>query len=185
MTILLPCLSVGPAGCGKDSRSTASPSPSPGASVVLISIDTLRADHLSAYGYPRPTSPNIDAFARRCLQFDHAYSHASSTGPSHMTMMTGVLPEVHMVWHTQHNQLASGVPYLAEILGGHGYDTAAFTDGGYLTPNFGFSRGFATFQFHLQEFQHKLDEVQQWLDETRDRTRPVFLFVHTYGVHAP
>ena len=68
--------------------------------LVLISIDTLRADHLSAYGYARPTSPRIDAFAREALVFDEAFTTSPWTLPAHASMLTGLYPEEHGAGHT-------------------------------------------------------------------------------------
>jgi len=77
------------AGCGERPRPN----------VVLVSVDTLRADHLSGYGYERPTSPHIDALAAESVLFENAQAASSSTAPSHMTMLTGVLPRVHGIFN--------------------------------------------------------------------------------------
>ena len=82
------------AGCGPKAR----PTPEfPGAPVVLISIDTLRADHLPAYGYSRVETPNIDALQRDAIVFENAYSHSPLTFPSHASLLTGLLPPEHGV----------------------------------------------------------------------------------------
>ena len=158
--------------------------PRPGSHLVLISIDTLRADHLSCYGYERETSPNLDALAVSSLLFEDVLACASSTAPSHMSMMTGVLPLVHGIENEVHHSQAPQAPLLAELLRDQGYVTAAFTDGGHVSENEGFDRGFDHFDSRYEWFDKKLDRVQQWLSEA-DESEPTFLFVHTYGVHAP
>jgi len=150
----------------------------------LISIDTLRADHLSCYGYERTTSPNLDALAQQSLLFEDVLSCSSSTAPSHMSMMTGVLPLVHGIENEVHHSQAPQAPLLAEILEEQGYVTAAFADGGHVSENEGFDRGFQHFDSRYEWFEKKLDRVQRWLREADD-SEPTFLFVHTYGVHAP
>jgi arylsulfatase A-like enzyme len=157
--------------------------PRPDARVVLISIDTLRPDHLSCYGYERETSPFIDALAAESLVFDDVRAHSNNTAPSHLTMLSGVLPGVHGVDHRSLAAPAPDVPLLAELLSARGYDTAAFADGGYVSEPFGFARGFDEFVSVYEPFDMKLDDVERWIDDTGDG--PAFLFVHTYGVHAP
>jgi arylsulfatase A-like enzyme len=157
--------------------------PRPGARLVLISIDTLRPDHLSCYGYERPTSPSIDALAAESAVFDDIRSHSNNTAPAHLTMLSGVLPGVHGVDHRSLSAPSPDVPLLAELLAARDYDTAAFADGGYVSEAFGFARGFDRFQSSYEPFDRKLDDVEQWIEAAGDG--PAFLFVHTYGVHAP
>jgi len=157
--------------------------PRRGARLVLISIDTLRPDHLGCYGYERQTSPFIDGLAAESLVFDDVYSHSNNTAPSHLTMLSGVLPGVHGVDHRSPAAPAPDVPLLAELLAARGYDTAAFADGGYVSAPFGFARGFDRFASAYEPFDRKLDGIEQWIEAAGDG--PAFLFVHTYGVHAP
>jgi len=157
--------------------------PAPGRHVIVISIDTLRADHLGCYGYGRPTSPHLDALARESVLFERAYSNSNSTAPAHMTLMTGVLPPVHGVRHREARGPSGSLPLLAELFGRAGYATTAFADGGFVTAAFGFARGFERFESRLQRFDEKVDEVVAWLPDRPER--PQLLFVHTYGVHAP
>src|SRR5262245_31161425 len=147
--------------------------------VVLISIDTLRADRLGVYGQERPLTPQLDAFAQHAWLFERVHSNCNSTGPSHMTMLTGALPPVHGVRHNAGLAVAPGLPTLAERLRAAGYATVAFTDGGYVLPAFGFDRGFDRFEAHLQSIENKLADVQAWLEAAPDT--PTFLFLHTYA----
>ena len=111
------------AGCG----SGVPPSPVfPGAPVILISIDTLRADHLPAYGYARVETPHIDALQRDSVLFENAYSHCPLTLPSHLSMLTGLLPAEHGVRANLGYRFdGSAHPTLARILRPHGYATGA------------------------------------------------------------
>src|SRR3989442_8433415 len=110
-------------GCG---TSVPPPAAFPGAPVILFSIDTLRADHLPAYGYSKVEPPNIDALQRDSILFENAYSHCPLTLPSHLSMLTGLLPAEHGVranlgYHFDGN----AHPTLARILRTHGYATGA------------------------------------------------------------
>jgi arylsulfatase A-like enzyme len=165
-------------GCGHQAAATDG-----GPHVIVLSIDTLRADHLGCYGYERPTSPHIDALAGDALLYENVHAHSNSTAPSHMTLLSGVLPPTHGVRHRAARGPSPDLPLLAELLGRAGWQTAAFADGGYLTAPFGFARGFDVFDSRLERFDAKLDRIERWLGTAEDR--PTMLFVHTYGVHAP
>jgi arylsulfatase A-like enzyme len=112
--------------------------------VVVILIDTLRADHLSCYGYARPTSPTIDAIAKEGARFDAAYAAAPWTRPSVASLMTSLYPSSHDVY-SQWRKLPSELPTLAEMLQKRGYRTAAFSANLQVSPTFGFGRGFDSF----------------------------------------
>ncbi len=156
-----------------------------GKSVVLVSIDTLRADHLGAYGYTRPTSPHFDALARESLVYERAYSQAPYTAPSHMTLFTGVLPAVHGVvnWHSRTlRRVSERLPTLASLLAKAGYTTAAYSGGGNLHPEFGFDQGFDSF---VMTRWQDIGAAGHALLETARRGGRFFFFAHTYQVHAP
>jgi arylsulfatase A-like enzyme len=160
--------------------------PLAGRSVVVISIDTLRADHLGAYGYPRSTSPNLDALARESVLFERAYSVSPATAPSHMSLLTGVMPSVHRVvsWHsTGERRLSDALPTLATLLKQAGYATHAHTGGGNVHDAFGFDQGFDTFSMapwgDLELMGLALEDV------ARRAKGPFFFFGHTYQVHGP
>ena len=130
------------AGCSPDAPSQPN--------VILVSIDTLRADHLGCYGYDRDTSPFIDALAERgnAVLFERCFAQASTTAPSHMSFLTSLHPTVHGVPNIPPEGGVSGMDLpdrtktLARILKDAGYRTAAVVDGGYLEPVFGFEQGF-------------------------------------------
>ncbi len=111
-------------------------------SVILVTIDTLRADHLSFAGYPRKTSPNLDAFAKRGISFEWAISPCSYTLPSHASIMTAVSPPVHGLRANGLFRLGPQLPTLATVLKSAGYRTGAFVGAFVLDARFGLNRGF-------------------------------------------
>ena len=110
--------------------------------VVLISIDTLRADHLGCYGYGPPTSPNLDRWSREAVVFDLAFAQAPSTLPSHASIFTSMLPSHHGALYAVGRPLPDRVTTLAELLQESGYSTAAFFGAALLDSDFGFAQGF-------------------------------------------
>ena len=161
--------------------------------LVLISIDTLRADHLGCYGYDRETSPRIDRLAAEGIRFDRAYSQASWTLPAHMSVMTSQYPHVHGV-DNDRVALAERATTWAEVLSRAGYRTAAFVSHIYVKAKWGFGQGFD--EFHelradtavyspsvdtSYKAERITDEVASWL-EGRPR-EPFFLFVHYFDPH--
>lgn len=136
------------------------PEISPGApNVVLVIIDTLRADHLSVYGYDRPTSPHIDELARQGVLFDDAISASSWTLPSHASMMTGTYPHVHRA-DTFKSVLPANLPTLASEFERDGYRTAAFSANIYFfSRRHGFGPGFTHFGDFFQSPAEALDRV--------------------------
>ena len=161
--------------------------------VLLISIDTLRADHLHCYGYERDTSPNIDRLARGSTRYAQVYAPAPWTLPSHATMMTGI-HGFDLGLRDGTDRIPETVPMLAELLRAHGYQTAAFVDSrkkGFVGAERGFDRGFDVFEHaphrddlvHLFDAAVTMDEGLAWLRD-RDPERPFFLFLHTKAVHA-
>jgi arylsulfatase A-like enzyme len=159
-----------------------------GRNVVLVSIDTLRADHLGAYGYPRPTSPGIDALGRESMLFERCYSQSPLTAPSHMTLLTGVLPPVHGVcnWGKAGGEarLSDALPTLATILSRAGYRTAAHVAGGNVHEAFGFDQGFDAWTSVEWGDLDSAGLMMASLAGQKPR-KPFFFFVHTYQVHSP
>ena len=169
--------------------------------LVLVSIDTLRADHTGPYGYARDTTPTLTRLAGQGLLFEQAYAASASTGPSHATLFTGA----HVLSHglvKNGLDLAPGEQTLAETLRAAGYQTGAVVGSFVLDPKFGFDQGFdhydarfrrrtgaaGVWQDHAFEvFERRADEVSdiaiEWLDGLAP-DRPFFLFVHYYDPHA-
>ena len=164
-------------GCTGDGREETPPN------IILLSIDTLRADRLGAYGYERPTSPTIDALAARGARFDRAFAESPWTLPSHMTMFTGLHPGVHGATAPM-AKLRDTIPTLAERLREAGYRTFAHTGGGNVRGTVGFARGFEEYIDSKGDFSLTLAAGRQRIEEI-DRAAPYFLFLHTYATHCP
>ena len=157
--------------------------------VILISIDTLRADRLGVYGSYRPTTPAIDAFAAEAALFAEAWSVWPETSGSHMSLFTSRYVSEHGVT----SFIATPPPsmtLLAEHLRAAGYLTRAFTEDGGVWANAGFARGFSAYgerrsmtSVYTGEAAATFADATRWVESHTDRT--FFLFVHTYQVHAP
>jgi arylsulfatase A-like enzyme len=161
-----------------------------GLNVLLISIDTLRADHLGCYGYPRPTSPHLDAFAAEGVRFARAISQSPWTTPSHMTLFTSLHPSSHQLNQSYESFLRTArvlpeaTVTLAEVLREHGYRTLALTGGGTVAGRLGFDQGFEEYLEGYYNLGNRVwNQLQTWLDAPREA--PFFLFLHTFHVHAP
>jgi len=154
----------------------------PGTPVLLVSIDTLRADHVHCYGYGRETSPAIDAIAAEGVRFAHCISQAPVTLPSHITMLTSLYPTVHGVV-TGSSRLADRTTTLAEVLRDEGYATAAFVDGGYMMGRFGFRQGFQAYHDRTRGIAVLRREAMAWI--SRRGGERSFCFLHCYDVHSP
>lgn len=173
---------------------TKRPGPSP-LNVLLISLDTLRADRLGCYGYDRPTSPTIDwKLAVQGTLFQRAYSQYPQTFGSHMTLLTGLYPCAHGLPGPKgaKRALSGDVDSLAELLRAAGYRTGAVTEGGYVNASVGFARGFGSFTefmrlsregFPAGMVAETFGNGARWI--AREQDRPWFLFLHTYQVHEP
>jgi arylsulfatase A-like enzyme len=156
--------------------------------LVVISIDTLRADHLSLYGYGRDTSPALDAFAADALVFESAWSQSPKTAESHMTLFTGLYPLAHGVRNLrdESESLSEDVPTLAAILRRAGYRTAAYHGGGNLDAELGFDRGFDSYE-RPGDVGEVFARGAAWLEDAAgDPGRsPFFLLLHTKVLHDP
>ena len=159
--------------------------------VVLIVLDTLRADRLHLYGYEHPTTPRLDAWAqRRGVVFEKAVAPAPWTLPSHVSMLTGLDAVVHGV--NYHHNAPAELELLAERLRDVGYSTAAFTGGAYLAARYGLAQGFDRLVYWSEtpqpsamaddELESSLRGTLRWLETS---TEPFFLLLHTYEVHSP
>lgn len=179
--------------------------------VVLIVLDSVRRDHLSCYGYGRPTTPNIDGLAREGVLFARAYSTSCWTIPSHASLFTGLYPSQHRA-DFDTKWLESDRPTLAERLGRRGYDTACITANGYVSHNTNLDEGFgltvdvgrlrggprgfwprAVRSLHRRwrnwraadrGTRRATELACRWLRE-RDTSRPFFLFMNFMDCHLP
>jgi arylsulfatase A-like enzyme len=163
--------------------------------LLLITLDTLRPDHLSVYGYKRETSPSISKLAKDSIIFDKAFTVATNSGPSHATMLTGLYPPQHgLVDNGQ--RILKEVPTLAETLSQSGYDTAGFVGYHALNRESGLDRGFQHFEFNpianhehdekkLEDDQKGFVAVADWLESwvTTPEKHPFFVWMHVQNIH--
>ncbi len=160
------------------------PAPPAYDNVVLVTIDTLRADHLGAYGYPRPTSPYLDQLGREGVVFWHAVAASSHTAPSHATILTALYPEQHRVL-VNGQALDPQIPALADIAANAGIQTAGFVSVRFLA---GLQSGFDTFDAEVEDAEvfrtadGTVDRAIEWLRQ-RDSGRRFALWVHVYDPH--
>lgn len=156
------------------------------ASVVIVSLDTLRGDRLGFMGYIRPTSPNLDRFADEGAVLERASAASSWTLPSHVSLFTGLLPYDHRILHVG-QRVRPELRMLAERFRDAGYRTGAFTGGGYVSWGYGFDQGFEVFRDHdeLRDGGPGLlaGNALAWAREHAHE--PIFLFVHSYEPHGP
>ena len=152
--------------------------------VLLISIDTLRTDHLASYGYGRNTAPNLEAFMDSALRFEHAYTNHPWTLTSHATMLTGMLPSAHGI--NPDRALDPKVPTVAALLRYEGYRTVAVVDDNdWLHPRFGYGRGFERYLQLDGSAKPKVEEMLASLDDLAFQgDAPFFAFAHFYDVHS-
>lgn len=179
--------------CGREPTAGSSERPN----LVLIVVDTLRADSLGCYGSSRPSSPRIDELARSGFLFENAQSAAPWTAPALLSLFTGLYPDAHGVRDfPDPPRVSDGVATLAELLAARGYESAAFTEGGYAKGDFGLDRGFGHYErqqgddeSHVSNMlfpsrlASNLEKSASWLRARRER--PFFLFFHTYEPHYP
>lgn len=176
---------VGLAGCAPDGADPMRPD------IVLIVIDTLRADHVGIYGSERPTTPHIDALAREGSHYRRAFAQSSWTLPSMTSLLTGLLPHKHRVGrdpedHKRFGRLAPEIPTLAERLADVGYARGAIMNNTFLAPEFGLARGFDDYDYRgatkwkVRSAEDTVDAALAW---TADQDRPYFLVVHFMEPH--
>ncbi len=133
----------------------------PSPSIVLITVDTLRADHCSAYGYALDTTPRLEQLAREGARLETAYVPMPSTGPAHASLFTSRYPLAHQVLKNGH-VLASEYPVLAEALAGAGYTTAAFVSSFVLDQRFGYGQGFELYDDDFRGADSSYRGIQLW-----------------------
>jgi arylsulfatase A-like enzyme len=177
--------------------------PAPPPNLLLVSLDTTRADHLSTYGYARETSPNLTKLAAAGARFELAFAPAATTAPSHASVFTGRYPLAHGVVKNGIS-LGDAEETLAEHLRAAGYQTAAIVSSFVLDPRFGWQQGFDHYDADLsatgagrewegrivrEGFERRADATTaralRWLAAQRDPARPFFLFVHYFDPHDP
>ena len=165
--------------------------------VVLVTLDTTRADHLGCYGDSEARTPALDALAQRGVLFAQAATVAPLTQPAHSSIMTGLYPTFHGVRLNGSTALGASQTTLAETLVSQGYDTGAFVGAFVLDGRWGLNQGFGVYddRFDMKKFKHLdlagvqrpadqvVDAALAWLDGRKDR--PFFAWVHLYDAHSP
>ena len=176
-------------------RTATRPPPPPAGTrpnLIIYLIDTLRADHLGAYGYPRPTSPEIDRFAAGAVRWIEGRAQAPWTRPAVATILTGLYPVAHGAQRDR-ERVPETVELVSERLAAAGYETAFFTTNAHVVPKFGFDQGWSTYRYVTQRrgrARRPVDsaainaQVFEWLAR-RDDSRPFLLVVHTLDPHDP
>ncbi len=188
-------------GCRKSARQSKRPN------VIFVSMDTVRRDHCSVYGYEKNTTPQLSSFAQSATSFDLAYSPASSTGPSHATFFTSLHPIAHGV---KKNGFILDAEFttIAKILQNNGYQTAAVIGSFVLKSKFGYANGFEFYDEDFDPKEAKRPYLKEWADMLIDATfdrraqfvtnrsvnwiknkanpaAPFFLFIHYFDAHDP
>jgi arylsulfatase A-like enzyme/tetratricopeptide (TPR) repeat protein len=166
--------------------------------ILVVTIDTLRADHVGAYGYSGVDTSNLDKLASSGVLFENAVSQVPLTPPSHACMFTGTYPTVHEVRDTGGFVLSQSRLTLAEVLREHGWATAAFVGSAVLSRAFGLNQGFDTYDDKIHEaagrsvsleFPYRragevIDRALSWI-EGQSGQHPYFLWVHLFDPHTP
>ncbi len=166
--------------------------------LVVVTVDTLRPDHLHCYGYSKIETPAIDSVAKDGVLFENAITQTPLTAPSHASIFTGLNPPTHHVRDTGGFILGSSSTTLATILQKQGWDTAAFISSAVLKKLFGLNQGFRVYDDQmpkpgkghefLEDAERRagdtVDRAIRWLDTTQSG-HPFFLWVHVYDPHAP
>jgi arylsulfatase A-like enzyme/Tfp pilus assembly protein PilF len=169
---------------------------------VLITLDTVRADHLGAYGYAAAETPALDRLAREGVRFAQVSSAVPLTLPSHSSLLSGLLPPHHGLRNNGSGAFPPETATLASVLAGRGWRTGAFVGSFVLDRRFGLARGFDVYDDEIERDPHAgesleaerpgstvMDRALAWLAqegaETQSPAKPFFLWVHMYDAHAP
>jgi choline-sulfatase len=175
-----------------------STSPATRDNILLITLDTTRADRLGAYGYPQARTRWLDRLAAEGVRFDAAFSPAPITLPAHASILTGLYPFEHGVRNNGNFYLEDRFETLASLLSKHGYRTAAFVSSFVLDRRYGLARGFETYDDRMQGAQAQVVNLEAerrgdrtsaalnaWLDGQPTGSAPFFAWLHLYDPHEP
>jgi arylsulfatase A-like enzyme len=185
-------LAIVAGGIGGGTSSCSRPPHRP--NVLVLLLDTLRADHLGVYGYARATSPNIDRFAKENWNFTRTFTSAPWTPPAVATVLSGLYATSHGMMPPDETpgldkpsrRLDEKVLTMAEILKGAGYRTAAFSSNPWITPEFGFGQGFDAFDVEVDARADVVtDAGLARIDALRAEPEPFFVYLHYLDPHGP
>lgn len=182
------------AGCSP--KETSAPA-AVASNVLLVTLDTVRADRLGCYGYEKAETPWLDRLAEDGIRFEQASAQVPLTLPSHASLLSGLLPPHHGLRNNGAGAFPEGTATLATLLSGAGYRTGAFLGAFVLDRRFGLGRGFATYDDEIERApganvvleaerpgREVVDRALAWLGQ-QDAKQPFFLWVHLYDAHAP
>lgn len=189
-------LAISALGCGRGPASDGLPRAAPGTSVLLVTLDTTRADRLGAFGHDRAGTPHLDALARSGAAFESAFTPAPTTLAAHASILTGTYPPHHGVRFNLRFRLADRPATIAEILKARGYRTIGVVAAAVLDRKFGIARGFDSFDDDLGDATRAETGIEERAaDRVTDAAvrllgevpagEPYFLWVHYYDPHAP
>ncbi|MCP4604773.1 MAG: sulfatase-like hydrolase/transferase [Proteobacteria bacterium] len=182
----------------KEKESVKNQVKTPAYNVILVSIDTLRADRLNCYGYDKrkKVTPNIDAVARDGILFENSITASPWTTPAHLSMLTSLKPSSHgvtasfgQIWKdmkkgVKHFKMSESKTTLAEVLKENGLKTVAFTAGGTVDPKFGFNQGFDRYGTTMFKLDNRnMGDMFDWI--AKNANRRFFVFWHSFETHAP
>jgi len=182
---MLACALVAP-GCSVDSHAPRSVAAGLPRAIVLVTLDTMRADHLSIHGYARQTSPGLERIAAQGVRFERAISPLPTTDPAHLTMLTGLYPRTHGVWANGVLMADPGLPNLAKWAQAQGYRTASFISRKHLIPSeldlLGFDHEDGPDE-RVRPGEETIEAAQRWIERYGDD--PFFLWLHLFDPHEP
>lgn len=195
LLFLMVLVAGAPVGWAQAKKTVARSAPTP--NLLLVTIDTLRPDHLGCYGYDQIQTPSIDGLAKQGIRFEQAYTPIPITLPSHAVMLTGTYPMMSGMHDFSGNNLSATQPTLATVLRARGYDTGAVIAAAVLDRRFGLNHGFDFYYDHFdfsrlaetnldlmeRPANQVIDEALKWL--AKPRRKPFFLWVHLYDPHYP
>ena len=187
---------LGLPACGPGAPESAEDLVFPDSNLMIISIDTLRADRLGVYGNERGLTPNLDRLAEESVLFESSYANSPKTASSHMTLFTSMLPTEHGLRNFAPRKglplkaMAKNRLTLGQVLNRAGYFNATIASGGNINSQMGFSRGFGAHHFTsgLREVTEMVEEAKTVAAQIQPQARMGmnwFMFLHTYQVHAP
>jgi arylsulfatase A-like enzyme len=183
-------LALGGSGCGGDAPRSAPPGGAGRRNLLVVVIDTLRRDHLSLYGYAKPTSPGLTRFAASSFVFERAMAASSWTEPSTASLLSGLTPPRHGAH--EYARVPAAVTMLAEVLHDAGWRTGAVSGNPNASPLFGFDQGFESFHFPGNDEAREYPDVAELVLKAREfiqtadpAGRPFFCYLHVMNVHGP
>ena len=156
--------------------------------MLLVTLDTTRADHIGAYGDRRAQTPHLDRLAAEGVTFERAITAAPLTLPAHVSLFTGLYPFAHGVRNNGNFALSEGIPTLATALHAGGYRTAAFVSAFVLDRRYGLARGFDRYDDGVgleRRGDRTAAAVDSWLSERSEDHRPYFIWMYLYDPHDP